>query len=348
MIVSLFSLGDFFMKFSLHILFVLCIVSAHLFAALPASFSQLPQPTVLPQPNNLIQSSDQLGQNKLARYGAWASLGIVSLMSAYITYKTGVQCVDSLMRYAPFLDAYRADAAPIMGLMATLPLSSVALMKLGPLAWYFFYIIYAGERMSPVLARNALRDVQVYVQHLHIIKAIQQDLLAIIEQINEAATVTVSTANVQLPLEIPASLKKKSKGMVIDPEILANLQEAIAHDEEYVYVILQQLQKFLTEEELAQFEQELQIKSATVVYAIAYELQDQAQGIIEVLKMSEGQDMGDDAAILNHLVKDLIVYWQSYTQSLADGIDASVRFCNDVHLVEKMIVNWLDRSLLCI
>ena len=328
--------------FSFRIVFSFFFLSQGLLGALPGSFA--------PQQSGLNEKPAQLGQNVAARFGAWTSLGLVSLISAYVTYKTVQETVDAAMGSLPLFKDYHADTSHVMSLMATVPLSAIALMKLGPLAWYSFYMIYAGERMSPVLARNALRDLQVYVQHLHVIKAIQQDLFAIIDEINQAATVTTaSTPNVQLPLEIPETLNKKQYDTpIIDPTVLVNLQEAIVHNQEYVHVILQQLLPFLPQEELSAFEQDIQIKSATVVYAIAYELQDQAQAIIDVLKMSEGQDMGDDAVVLNHLIKDLIMYWQSYTQSLADGIDSSVRFCNDVHLVEQLIVSWLDRSLLCV
>lgn len=334
---------------SLSFTFLALLQACLLQCALPVGLGQ-PKPTFsVVQPGLDAPVPVQLGQNSLARYGAWASLGVTSLIASYMLYKTGVQSFDAALLKLPFFNAYHADTAPALSLLVATPVSAVALMKYGPLAWYFFYMMYAGERMSPVLARNALRDVQVYVQHLHVIKAIQQDLFDIIEQINQAATVPVSADNVQFPAAMPEALQKNVPEIImIDPAILIELQHALEHDEEYVHEIIQQLQLFLSIQELNEFEQELQIKSAAVVYAIAYELQDQAQAIINVLKISEGQDMGDDAAILNHLIKDLVTYWQNYTKSLADGIDASVRFCNHVHLVEQVIVGWLDRSLLCV
>jgi hypothetical protein len=188
---------------------------------------------------------------------------------------------------------------------------------------------------------------------------------------NVATTTTVAPVNstdvantaqaTQIPVQVSqppvsggtvqsdGSQKNGGSSRIIDPAILNDLQEAIERNEEYVSTIMQQLQYFLPEEEIAAFEQLLQVKApTTTVYAIAYELQEHAQAIIDVLKQSSGKDMGDDAAILDHLINDLIAYWQSYTQSLADGIDASVRFCNTIHLVEQFIVNWLDRSLLCV
>jgi hypothetical protein len=336
-------------RFSCTALFFVLFLSQDVLGALPSSFTQQKPPSLTLESSNSQVKPVVLGQNSIARYGAWASLGFTALVSSYITYRTVAQGCDTVMLNVPLLKSYHADVAHAFSLLATVPISALSLMKLGPVFWYFFYILYAGERMSPVLARDALRDVQVYVQHLHVIKAIQQDLLVIINQINEVAMTTASGVNVQFPQEIPDHLKKaKTQALAIDPQVLEQLQLAIERDEDYVQVILQQLQPFLPEQELQEFQDDLQVKSATVVYAIAYELQDQAQAIIDVLKISAGQDMGSDAAILNHLIKDLIAYWQSYTQSLADGIDASVRFCNNVHLVEQVIVSWMDRALLCV
>lgn len=277
-----------------------------------------------------------LGKNKAAQAGAWASLGFTAALFSWLNYKTCEQILESCMEYIPFLHSYHEKTAKIAALTITAPFSLVALMRYGPLVKYFFYILYAGERVSPLLARDALHDVRVYVEHLQSIKGVQKDLYDVINQINQ-----MSQGDSVTP-------KREREAAAIDPALLMALEQAIQHDELYLHNVLQQLQQFLSAEELLSYAQELSSLQGAYAkdYSIASELQQQTQAVITQLQATV-LSMGDDTILLNNLMQGLVDYWQRYTMSLADGIDSAIRFCNEVHTAEQIISKWLDRSLLC-
>lgn len=273
-----------------------------------------------------------LGKNKTARVGALASLGFLTALGSFLTYKTCEQIFDAGLGYVPFLRSYHEKTAKIAALTVAFPVSIVAFMKYGFLTHYFFYILYAGERVSPLLARDALHDVRVYVEHLQTIKSVQKELYEVIDQINALSSQKDS--------------QKKDRTPIVEAHILMQLDQAIKHDDEYLQSVLTQLQLFLSPQELDQFVQELSSYKYHKGYCIAPELQGHTQAIITQLQ-STVQCLGDDVLVLNNLMMGLVDYWQKYTMALAEGIDASLRFCNEVHTLEQVITKWLDRSLLC-
>lgn len=270
-----------------------------------------------------------LGKNRLAQFGAWSSLALTSAIGSFLTYKTAEQIFENIFIKLPFLNSYYRECAKIATLTTTLPLSLVAFIKSEALLRYFFYILYAGERVSPLLARDALHDVRIYVQHLQTIKSVQKELYDVINQINELS-----------------QQKKNIRDARINQDILNELTEMLKHDDAYIQTILLQLQKFLPQEELIQFLEELSHYSNSRDYCIAPELEGQTQAIINQLQMSISS-LGDDSLVLNCLMKGLVNYWQNYTASLADGINLALQFCNEVHFLEQIISKWLNRSLLC-
>jgi len=278
-----------------------------------------------------------LGKNLTARLGSWASMGFLAAMSSFLTYKSFEQVFDTGISYIPFLRSYRQETAKIAALTMAFPLSIAILMKYGSLSNYFFYILYSGERVSPLLARDALHDVRVYVEHLQTIKNVQKELNEVIDQINALA----------LQKKNDSSSVDAASG--IDAHILVQLDQAIKHDDDYLQAVLAQLQLFLSWEEINHFMQErsfYRYSKSVQGYCVAPELQGQTQAIITQLQ-STAQGLGDDALVLNNLMKGLVDYWQNYTVALADGINAALRFCNEVYVLEQIITKWFDRPLLC-
>lgn len=276
--------------------------------------------------NNVIP----LGQNIMAWLGAWASMGIVTITGSYLIYKALDQIFDKSISFIPFLRPYHKKTSSIAALSLGTPISCSAFIKCGPLIKYFFYILYAGERISPLLARDALHDVRVYVQHLQTVKSVQKELYEVIEQINQLS-------------------REQLRGM--DVELLVQLDDLIKQDEAYIQTVVAQLQQFLSHEEIELYLHDIIIKHLHMKgqlkdYCIAPELSNQTQAIIMQLQTTV-HSMDEDALVLNDLMHGLIDYWQRYTRSLAEGINEALNFCNKVYIAEQIISKWLDRSLLC-
>lgn len=283
-----------------------------------------------------VQEAVVLGQNFNGKVAAWTTTLLVALLGTGFCYKLCSDLIDGVLRRMPLVDAYHDAMARVAGAAIAVPLASVGLMKYGPFVWYGTYILYAGERVSPLLARSILHDIQVYVQHLDTVKSVEKELREAIAQIN--ALVGVGKRTMQ-PQSVPRAR--------IDPAILAHIEELIAHNEAEIQEIVATLQLYLPKEEIAQCMYALNRGQKAPVYTIAPELLEQAQAIVDRLKLLT-TDLGDDAAALNLLIHELIEYWQNYTYGLAKSIRVDLRFCNEVHMLEQFVVNWLDRPLLCV
>lgn len=266
-----------------------------------------------------------LGDVVYARVGAWTSLSTVAAVSAFLTHKTLEQGLQKGLAYIPFIsDERRAHLATIVSGLVIVPASTVICMKYGKLLWYFFYIIYAGERISPLLARRALNDLHVYIQHLNTIKLVQKELKSLIEQINQATS----------------EVTKRDKE-TIDPFLLAALESLVTVNEQYIKEVLDNLHSYLAPDDDLLPVVLNSIKR--VKSAVTSGLQEHAQAVVQHLQRPE--DLGYDATLLNVLVKELIDYWQNYTIGLASGIDVALNTCQTVHAMEQFIVTVLDRPL---
>lgn len=272
-----------------------------------------------------------LGKNLAAHLGSWASSGLIVGMGSFLTYKSFEHIFDVGLSYIPFLRFYRQETAKIAALIGTLPVSIIALMNYGSLSNHFFYILYSGERISPLLARDALHDVRVYVEHLQTVKNVQKELNEVIDKINEL------------------SVQKKNNVLSdLNAEIVVTLNQTIRDNDAYIQAVIAQLQLFLPQEEINEYIQ-ASVCSYTPNpkgYCVAPELEGQTQAIIAQLQ-STVQSLGDDAIVLNRLMTGLVNYWQNYTAALAQGIDTALQFCNQVYGLEQIITKWLNRPLLC-
>ena len=287
-----------------------------------------PQSTQAQQSQTHAQHAKNLGKNKLARFAAWASLACTSAIGVFISYKTLEEIFDYVLEQLPLLRVHHLGTAQAASALLVGPPALVSLLRLGPLGWYFYYMLYAGERLSPLLAQQSLHDLSVYVNHLQTVKSVQAELLTVIDLINQ-----------QL------ENKKEVLSHPIDPVLLQQLEDAINQDEAYIQQIIQQLQMFLSDEEIAEVLQSVQQPLKDIPdFSITTNLQDQAHTIAQSLQASD-VDLGYDVVVLNQLIKDLIDYWQLYTTSLAEGIDSSMQFCNNVYWIEQIIITWFDRAL---
>ena len=274
-----------------------------------------------------------LGQNKRAKIAAWLTTALVGALGVAGLYVTVHSLFDSVMQTIPLLQDYRGEIVRVASGTVTLPIAVVATMKWSPEVWYACYILYSGERMSPLLARNVLHDIKIYVQHLSTIKAVERDLQVAIDQIN------------MLSGNSGADNKKNIRVQLIDPHILQKLHELINADEAHIQHVLEQLQEYLSEAEIESYVASMGVKHKAASFAD--ELFAQAQDLVDHLK-GFSMDLGKDAKILTELVEGLVVYWQEYTQSLAAVIDADLVFCKEIHALEQFMANWLERALLCV
>ena len=268
-----------------------------------------------------------LGKNSLAHLAAWVSLVCSSSVGIFLSYKTSVDLFNQLFQYLP-LNILQGQVAQFASLAVVAPISIAALIKFAPLSWHFYYMIYAGERLSPFLAQIALHDLSVYVHHLKIIKLVQQELSAIIQQINQAANAR--------------NMKIKS---LINPALINQLEDAVFQNDAYVQQIIAQLHQFLSDDEINYYIENGYLKHKdNFDFSIATDLQAQTHGLAQNVQVSD-VDLGYDATVLNQLITELIAYWQQYTTGLAEGINNQLQFCQNVYFVEQIIINWFDRSL---
>jgi hypothetical protein len=273
-----------------------------------------------------------LGKNRLAQSAAWVSFICSSYMSAFVSYKTLSEFLDKCFLQIPFIKDYHEGLARNASVIILTPAVLVMLMKYASLSWYFYYMLYSGERASPLLAQEALRNLTLYVHHLKVVKSVQKELLEVIDQINQA-------------------LKEQTKQSAsIDPLLLTQLEETISHNEAYIQQVLLQLHQFLSDEDIHQYtdyEQMLflsEIEKSNSASSATADLEEQMHTIVHHLQTS-GIDWGYDCMLLNHLIQELIDYWQQYTIGLAEGIDNALHFCQNVYFVEQVIINVLDRTL---
>ena len=273
-----------------------------------------------------------LGEHRIAKLTAWTMLCCMSLLGTAATYNFCYAFFNTVAKNMPFLDIYNHTVAQVAGGIATLPLVAAGLAKGGSLTWYTTYVFVSGERVSPILARAILSDIQVYVQHLTLLKSVEKDLLLVIDQINQMAG----------KLEA-----KAERGVAIDPNILQQMHELIEQDEARIQQILLQLQTYLSPEEIAHYMQSAGVARVSPAYSIAPDLFAHAQVIIDHLK-NVHNDIGHDAEMLRNLINELIEYWQDYTQGLAESINADMSFCNGMHAMEQLIVKLLHRPLVYI
>lgn len=283
----------------------------------------------------------KLGKNHLAQLAAWVSLFCSSALGISLSYTTLEQVCEKALLQLYVGKEITQSAAQLMSMIVIVPTSLVALIKGAPLGWYFYYVLFAGERVSPLLAQTVLRDLSAYIHHLHVIKDVQKELLSIIHQINQDVNVDAA----------PTKNYAYSNGQV-DPALLYILEEAIAHDEVYIQEIVAQLYQFLSAEEIHNYMHDQNMvfynqQSGKDVQNISVtsDVQLQVQNIAHALQDYD-VDLGYYAIALNKLICDLIIYWQRYTTGLAEGIDNSLQFCQNVYFVEQIIINWLDRPLL--
>lgn len=327
--------GEFFIA---HLCMIAIMFGGHPLAALGTSVpstvptqssttTTTPSSTQAQQSQAHAQHSKNLGKNKLAQLAAWVSLIGTASFTIFFSYKTFEELFDQIMLQLPVLKIHHGGAAQIVSTLLVAPASIYSLLRVGPLGWYFYYMLYAGERLSPLLAQKALHDLSVYVNHLQTVKTVQAELLAVIDLINQ---------------ELDA--KKQPVLQEIDMVALEALGAALEQNDVYIQQVIAQLHVFLSDDEIAAVLQAMQPSKDIPDFSITTNLQDQAHTIAQNLQASD-VDLGYDVVVLNQLIRDLIGYWQQYTVSLAEGIDNSLQFCTNVYAVEQVIINWFDRSL---
>jgi hypothetical protein len=279
----------------------------------------------------------------MASVGAWASLAALTASGAFVSYKTLTESLDTVFSRVPLVNRQHEYIATIASRSIFVPCLALWSLRYSKLAWYFFYVFYSGEHISPQLAYDAINDLKIYVQHLNTIKEVQRELNAVILEINEAVSELESAKDVGND----QGVKKTKKTAAIDPDIIEKLSGIIASNQAYVSEIVNQLREIFPNDG------ELGEAISALLQNAAYEsfsqkggsfLQEQAQAVVDHIQ-SGGKNLGYDAKMLNKLVKSLIEYWQKYTIGLAESIDAVLKRCHTVHAIEQFIVTTLDVPL---
>lgn len=287
--------------------------------------------TITTTTNNPSQLIDPLGANSKARLAAHASLGLTFCVGHWFIATTIQEILAHCAYFLPFLKEYAESKR--FSLVGAFPLSLMGLINYGPVVDYFFYILYAGERVSPVLARDVLYDIRVYIEHIQTLKNIQQQLIDIINQLNEFDAQNTTTHSTQ---KSPGQLVGRSLHVIAQ-----KLSLSVAQHEKRIQEFITQISEFLTSYEIPAF------KVATECYSVAADLKDETQAIIVQLQSSI-TGLGTQAPVINSLLNKIINYWRQYVDGLASDIVEGIKFCQTIYHVESFVTHVLVRPLVSI
>ena len=145
------------------------------------SHQQLPLVRMSPVQQNITSPDTgqliaikNLGQNRFAWIAAWGLLLCSSALGISLSYTTLEQVCEKVLLQFHVGQKITQLVARLMSMTVIAPASVVSLITCAPLGWYFYYILFAGERISPLLAQEVLRDLSAYIHHLQVIKAVQK------------------------------------------------------------------------------------------------------------------------------------------------------------------------------
>lgn len=270
---------------------------------------------------------------------AWGSLSALTVSGGFLAYKALGSSVDAVFSRLPLINRQHEYLSTVVSRSAMAPLLALWSLRYSKLAWYFFYVFYSGEHISPQLAYDAMNDLKIYVQHLNTIKEVQKELNAVVVEINQAVNELESVQETET--------SRRTCKRAIDPDLMAKLNELIVSNEAHVAEIIAQLREIMpNNSELEAVIAAILQSSGQVAPAqrAGSFLHEQAQAVVAHIQAG-AKDLGYDAQVLNDLVKNLIEYWQKYTIGLAVSIDTVLQRCHAVHAIEQFIVTTLDVPL---
>lgn len=266
--------------------------------------------------------------DKLGRVGAWCSVLALFASEAVLVEKLVETGCDRFFTHIPGLSELKGSGiSSLIGSACSLPVTCISFARFREIVWYFFFILYTGRRASPQLAREALKGLSSYIEHLNMLKEVYRELEQLLRSAEQAADQSGSGRSVDSGGDVGNGGNGGRDTQAIAKKLILLVQDAVASGEAYVVQVKNKFE-VLGIYQLAQLSDEPVQKSRA--------MQEEATRLTH---------LAIDLSALDRLVRDLLSYWNSYLSGLVSTIDAQVSLCQNVYAVEQFIITMLRKNL---
>jgi hypothetical protein len=292
----------------------------------------------------------------LPHTGAWASVFGVYAMGSALCYTATAATMRYALGWVPFLPPEAVNSSAfVTGLAVTVPTTATLFVHYRVPTWYFFYILYKGERVSPMLAKQAMQELSKYAQYLDTIKKIYRELEQLIKTVEQSMSkppmasghsggVGNSSGNTSgyggsTSQTGTGGLNNQKATPIIDPAVWLEMAAAIANGEEQLAQAQTQITPLLPPPPLPS-----KIKQPKIAHIDA-RWNYYTNKMHQCLRALEQTVSETEVAELGSLAKQIVGYWHAYVTNIAHTADVQVQRCLQVYTIEQFIETVLRRDL---